>query len=205
MTSGSQASKKDLHFMSISTSVSLEMTCAPTIGRHPLRVKTFWTMGDFSPYTVTALAIWMTGSFSASGKYPFRPWHSMSKDNTRSGAILFHSPSGLREIMSRYVTSTSTWQCVLFLDASLNWYVLAGRVIHPAPETSWSIMYRRTKGTLHSKGWYSFPSGAFTPGRSSPSSMMRLRVGIRVGMATSTLKKCVWGDSYPMMDLCSVS
>ena len=57
MTSGSQASRKALHFISISTSVSLDMTCAPTIGKHPLRVNTFCTMGDFSPYTVTALAI----------------------------------------------------------------------------------------------------------------------------------------------------
>ena len=40
------------------------------------------------------LAIWMTGSWLASGKIPFLPAHSISKLRIRSGAILDHSPSG---------------------------------------------------------------------------------------------------------------
>ena len=44
------------------------------------------------------LAIWMTGSWLASGKIPFRPAHSISKLRIRRGAILDHSPSGGWEI-----------------------------------------------------------------------------------------------------------
>ena len=46
------------------------------------------------PCRVTMLAIWMTGSLSASGNMPFRPAHSISKLRMRSGAILDQLPSG---------------------------------------------------------------------------------------------------------------
>jgi len=44
------------------------------MGRHPLSVKTFWQMGVVLPCTDNTLAIWITGSFSASGKWPLRPY-----------------------------------------------------------------------------------------------------------------------------------
>ena len=44
------------------------------------------------PCLITILAIWIIGSFSASGKIPFRPAHSISKLRIRTGAILSHSP-----------------------------------------------------------------------------------------------------------------
>eukprot|EP00955_Chlamydomonas_euryale_P026390 278602-Chlamydomonas_euryale.AAC.1 len=56
------------------------------------------------------LAIWMTGSIFASGKWPLRPAHSMSNDSTRSGASLDHSPSGRWLTTSLHRTCASTWQ-----------------------------------------------------------------------------------------------
>ena len=43
--SASEACKKVRHFSNMSSSVLLEITCAPTMGKHPPRVKTFWTIG----------------------------------------------------------------------------------------------------------------------------------------------------------------
>ena len=54
-----------------STSVANDMTSAPTIGEQELRVMTLRTVGTASPWTVTMFAIWMTGSCSGSGKWPF--------------------------------------------------------------------------------------------------------------------------------------
>ena len=42
------------------------------MGAQELSVITLRTMGLDCPCTVTMLAIWMTGSFSASGKHPCR-------------------------------------------------------------------------------------------------------------------------------------
>lgn len=53
-----------------------------------------------APCRVTILAIWMTGSLSASGKIPFRPAHSISKLRILRGARLLHSPSGACEMRS---------------------------------------------------------------------------------------------------------
>ncbi len=103
--SASDACTKARHLRSMSSSVPLAMTCAPTMGRHPPRVNTVCTAGPppppaSSPYTLSEFAICMTGSRSASGKYPLRPWHSMSNDSMRSGATFDHSPSGLRGTIS---------------------------------------------------------------------------------------------------------
>ena len=56
-------------------SSSNDMTSAPTMGAHFLRVMMLRTMGLLSPCTVTMLAIWITGSFSASGKQPCTASH----------------------------------------------------------------------------------------------------------------------------------
>jgi hypothetical protein len=53
----------------------------------------FFTRGLASPSTVTMLAIWMTGSNEASGKWPLRPAHSISIERMRSGAMRDHSPA----------------------------------------------------------------------------------------------------------------
>ena len=101
--SASDACTNVRHLRSMSSSVLLDMTCAPTMGRHPPRVNTFCITGlppPASPYTLIEFAICMTGSRSASGKYPLRPWHSMSNDSMRSGATFDHSPSGLRGTIS---------------------------------------------------------------------------------------------------------
>lgn len=47
-----------------------QMTCEPTTGAQVLSVKTFLMNGSCSPCLITMLAIWMTGSLSASGKTP---------------------------------------------------------------------------------------------------------------------------------------
>ena len=89
------------------------MTCEPAILEQVLSVKIFRTKGFDSPVNnavnvrrqrynalrrlpcrVTILAIWITGSWLASGKMPLRPAHSISKLSIRRGAILDHSPSG---------------------------------------------------------------------------------------------------------------
>ena len=54
-----------------------DMTSAPTIGEQELRVITLRTVGAASPWTVTMFAIWMTGSCSGSGKWPFSKWSSL--------------------------------------------------------------------------------------------------------------------------------
>mmetsp|Transcript_34757 Transcript_34757/g.82380 ORF Transcript_34757/g.82380 Transcript_34757/m.82380 type:complete len:221 (+) Transcript_34757:2231-2893(+) len=110
MMSGSLAMTKSRHACSIAFSSSNECTSAPEIGAQVLRVKMFLTMGFFEPWTETQLAIWMTGSFSGSGKCPLRPAHSISKERVRSGAILPHSPSGACESTMFHHTSTSIWQ-----------------------------------------------------------------------------------------------
>ena len=62
------------HLMSItfrsSASLAKDMTSAPTMGAQESSVMTFFTVGLFLPCSVTMLAIWITGSFSASGKCP---------------------------------------------------------------------------------------------------------------------------------------
>ena len=93
MTSGSTSSKKSRHFISISPSLLNDKICVATIGLTVSIQKTFRMNGLGSPYLVTTLAIWMTGSTFASGKIPLRPAHSISKERMRRGAILDHSPS----------------------------------------------------------------------------------------------------------------
>ena len=56
--------------LSSSASFSNDMTSAPTMAAQDLSVITFRTVGFCLPCSVTMLAIWMTGSFSASGKCP---------------------------------------------------------------------------------------------------------------------------------------
>ena len=76
------------------------------------RVKTFLIKGSLSPWRTTMLAIWMTGSRSASGKIPFRPAHSMSKLSILRGAIFCHSPSAGWLTKSSKEISTSIWHFV---------------------------------------------------------------------------------------------
>lgn len=45
---------------------------APVMGAHDLRVMMLRTVGAFCPNSVTREAIWMTGSLSGSGKWPWR-------------------------------------------------------------------------------------------------------------------------------------
>ena len=92
--SASHASTNWCHERSISDSVSKARTCAPEIGAVSLRQKMFLRTGWVEPCSVTWFAIWMIASFSASGKIPGRPEHSMSKERMRIGAIRCHSPSG---------------------------------------------------------------------------------------------------------------
>ena len=53
-----------------SPSFLYDNTCDPTTGEHELSVKTFLMKGSCSPCFCTMLAIWMTGSLSASGNIP---------------------------------------------------------------------------------------------------------------------------------------
>ena len=93
MMSASVTLSRFAQLRSRSVSFSKDMTSAPTMDAQDLRVWMFFTRGFFSPCTVSMLAIWMTGSCSASGKWPLRPWHSMSMLSTRSGASCMNSPS----------------------------------------------------------------------------------------------------------------
>ena len=56
--------------LSISCSRGKERTCEPTTGAQVLSVKTLRKNGSLSPWRITMLAIWITGSLSASGKMP---------------------------------------------------------------------------------------------------------------------------------------
>lgn len=62
---------------------------------------------NHSPFCVTMLAIWITGSISASGKMPFLPAHSISKLRMRRGAIFCQEPSGECEIKASYLAIVS--------------------------------------------------------------------------------------------------
>jgi len=57
---------------SSSSSVLKDMTSEPTMGAQEPSVITLRTSGRSLPCSVTMLAIWITGSFSASGKQPCR-------------------------------------------------------------------------------------------------------------------------------------
>jgi hypothetical protein len=58
MTAGKTYLVLTLHASRTSLSESKDMTLAPTIGEHDLRVITFRTTGFCSPCTVTRFAIW---------------------------------------------------------------------------------------------------------------------------------------------------
>ena len=75
----------------------------------------FLTLGCGSPCTVSMLAIWITGSISASGKWPFLPAHSMSTDRILSLPRSMNSPSAGWLMMDSNPTSTSTWEYVTLL------------------------------------------------------------------------------------------
>ena len=129
--SGSHWRTNSDHAASMSASFSNETTCAPEIDAHVSSVNTFLKTGAFSPCSVTWLAIWITGSFSASGKTPGRPAHSMSNERMRSGAIPSNSPSGLCETTSANQTSSSSWQCEVFaMSTSPLGPLLHGRAFH---------------------------------------------------------------------------
>lgn len=66
LTTGSSPARA----LSRSSSLSKDMTSAPTMAAQLSRVMTLRTSGLLCPCTVTRLAIWITGSFSASGKCP---------------------------------------------------------------------------------------------------------------------------------------
>jgi len=53
------------------------------------------------------LAIWMTGSLSASGKMPLRPAHSMSNERMRSGATPDQSPTASCEMRAVWLQGGS--------------------------------------------------------------------------------------------------
>jgi hypothetical protein len=93
MMSGSTLLMKVDHFCSNSSSVFEGTTSAPEIGAQPFKVKITWHRGSSEPCNCTTHEIWITGSFSGSGKWPLRPWHSMSVANTRRGANRDHDPS----------------------------------------------------------------------------------------------------------------
>lgn len=143
------------HSKSIVSSLLLEITWAPTMFEHSPKVKTFLTNGLDSPCLVTKFAIWITGSWEASGKTPFLPAHSISnsiliiiqriphnipKLRTRKGALLLHSPSGACAVKSSGLMSTSIWQFEAGLALNLNF---PGRIeIQEQPTILWSIMKR---------------------------------------------------------------
>ena len=88
---------KDVHCITWSKSFSFlkDFTSDPIIESHVLSVKTFLINGSFSPWRITMLEIWITRSFSGSGKIPLRPAHSISKLRIRIGAIFCHSPKNM--------------------------------------------------------------------------------------------------------------
>jgi hypothetical protein len=99
-TSGSHSWTNSRQRSSILASSWNSSTWVPTMCEQVLRVKTLRMKGCSSPCRVTMLAIWMTGSISASGKIPLRPAHSRSKLRMRRGAILPQSPSAGWERMA---------------------------------------------------------------------------------------------------------
>ncbi|KAH3665690.1 hypothetical protein OGAPHI_003878 [Ogataea philodendri] len=100
ITSGSTLTINSFHLSNISVSDSYENVSEPTIGAHDFTVNTLRTNGKDSPAVATTLAIWITGSCSASGKIPFLPAHSMSNDKIRNGAMLRYLPSDECEMRS---------------------------------------------------------------------------------------------------------
>lgn len=67
-------------------------TSAPAIGAQDFKLYTLLKNGSSSPTILQMQAIWITGSFLASGKPPYYAAHSISKDSILSGAILEKSP-----------------------------------------------------------------------------------------------------------------
>ena len=127
----------------------------------------------------------MTGSISGSGKWPFRPWHSMSVANTRKGARRDQGPSHGWLVNESKTTSISTSHrdaLANVVEPPRTWYAPAGASIQLPPWMSLSIMNRNTNGTLDS--YVCACHEPKSPPRETPSMRHFLSLGINVGSDT---------------------
>mmetsp|Transcript_6455 Transcript_6455/g.27514 ORF Transcript_6455/g.27514 Transcript_6455/m.27514 type:complete len:233 (+) Transcript_6455:2137-2835(+) len=149
--SGSVLRKNFPHDRNSSRSSEKHSTSDPTMGAHVSRVQMARITGLSSPWHVTMVAIWITGSCSASGKCPLRPAHSMSTDKMRNGASLLYWPSGACDTTASYLTSHSYWHMDCFFSRCA--YPPAGSSTQFPPTTPRSTMNRSVYSTLLSNVW----------------------------------------------------
>ena len=141
---------KSLQAVNISFSDSKLNIYAPTIYAHYFNVKTFLTIGSTSPWTLTIFAIWIIGSASGVGNFPFAAEHSISNEKIRNGAILESTVIGTAWTSLKSSISNSIWQVETFVSSVLNLYLFCGIFIHYIPTMSLSIINLKAKGKLDS-------------------------------------------------------
>mmetsp|Transcript_22779 Transcript_22779/g.77027 ORF Transcript_22779/g.77027 Transcript_22779/m.77027 type:complete len:288 (-) Transcript_22779:652-1515(-) len=180
MMSGSTALTKEAHFSSMSFSVAEVTTSAPLMGRQPLSVKMASTTLLARPCSCTTHEIWITGSCSASGKWPLRPAHSMSNAKMRIGASLDHAPSGACATTESKTTSTSRWHRDFFSVGLRSEKEPRGSSSQEQPVIPISIIKRSTNGTFDS---YVRSCSRPWPGIGTPSPRTFFMGGIMPGSA----------------------
>ena len=137
------------HSFNISSSLSKLWTSTPTISAHVLNENIFCTIGSESaPNSIQILDIWITGSFSGTGKWPASEEHSISIDNIRNGANLEYSPWIDNGIISSTLHQASIWQLLIGFLFNLN--LPASTFTQDIPTTFLSTINLRGKFILDS-------------------------------------------------------
>ena len=150
--SGSKSTINWRHSLSISSSLSKLWTSTPTISAQVLNENIFCTIGSESaPNSIHILDIWITGSFSGTGKWPASEEHSISIDKIRKGANFEYSPCIDNGITSSTLHHASIWQ--LLIGLWLRLYLPDSTLTQDIPTTFLSTMNLKGKFIFDSYVW----------------------------------------------------